>query len=120
MASDRLEVRAFVRHLENVICNPASRLELLKSLTNVIKFINNGILNTDDGTSEFSNTKNARQIFLDEFYEIVLKKVLDQMSLEWISKFQCDELEECIDKLFFEGNNKAVFVVLNNSIDNFR
>jgi hypothetical protein len=111
----RNKMRIYVKETENILRNPKN----IDEVTNCVEEFYRITLGHEQSiTFRFEGVCFIREVFLSEFYPILLNTFIETLQVEWFTNPEHKHVSEIFDKTFLVGNAAGAFTVLVRCIDN--
>lgn len=104
-----------MRETENVLKHPKTTEEVTSCIEEFYKIT---VGHKPTIQAKFKDICFVREVFLSEFYPIVLNVLIQNLKMEWFSNPDHEHLSKVFDKSFTDGDAAGAFTVLIRSVDN--
>ena len=111
----RTRIRLYVKETGNILKNHKNIEEVTNCIEEFYK-ITQGYEPTVK--VKFQDICFIREVFLAEFYPVLLKIFIENLEVEWFSNPHHKHLSEVFDKCFLDGDAASSFTVLIRCVDN--
>lgn len=110
----RNKMRIYVKETENILRNPKSIDEVTICVEEFYKIT---LGHEQSVNLRFEDVCFIREVFLSEFYPILLNTFIETLQVEWFTNPEHKHMSEIFDKTFLVGDAAGAFTVLVRCID---